>query len=562
MPVTDPARIVALQKQLATAFDGDPTVTNPGRVMRLAGSVAHPAKTGRVTELTRIEPLKKPGAASYSAAQLEEAFARAPQETNAAPDATNDDIAPPQQGDGTAEASAKLPNLGLMLSRSDSELQKLLLDSRIQGQWHSSILAATASMIGRGYSDQDIRAQCGGYCTGGSGDPELQQLIDGGRVKFGKPNVEQAGRPARKPGDKYLNIRTAASFASEYTPADYLVDGLLQTAFLYALTAQTGVGKTAWALLLSQCTADGSPFAGREVKAGAVIYCAGENPDELRQRFLAMCDHAGRDAASFNIHFLTPTTSSGLLVGFDEVEAYAKSIGGDVRCVIVDTAAAFFDGDDENSNTELGDYARRLRRLSELPGRPAIIVPCHPVKNPKTREECVPRGGGAFVNEVDGNLILWPTGDDTVEMSWVRKFRGPQFAPVQFRLQQVETKTVVDAKGRPVRSVLARAVGEQEAVAQQGVAQDEQKLMLVALFSEPGATTPTGLALACGWLSNVGTETSKTKELQRGRARRRLKELKGMRLVEQAAIGGAWRLTARGKVEALRLTKGEPSEPI
>src|SRR5262249_31763275 len=165
------------------------------------------------------------------------------------------------------------------------------------------------------------------------------------------------------PDGNVLDIRDAATFAREYRPADYLIDGLLQTGFLYSLTAPTGTGKTAIALLLSQCVADGVRFGEREVKSGAVLYAAGENPDELRQRFLAMCDREKREPSSFNIHFLTPLTSRGLLIGFDELQEYAGKVDGGVRCVVVDTAAAFFDGENENDNTELGAYARRLRSL-------------------------------------------------------------------------------------------------------------------------------------------------------------------------------------------------------
>jgi len=52
---TDQQRVIRLLKALAQAFNGDPTVTNPGRVMRLAGSIAWPVKEGRVAEMTYIQ---------------------------------------------------------------------------------------------------------------------------------------------------------------------------------------------------------------------------------------------------------------------------------------------------------------------------------------------------------------------------------------------------------------------------------------------------------------------------------------------------------------------------
>ena len=40
--------------------------------------------------------------------------------------------------------------------------------------------------------------------------------------------------------------------------------------------------------------------------------------------------------------------------------------------VIVDTAAAYNGGDDENSNNQAGAYARQLRTLTNLPGGPCV----------------------------------------------------------------------------------------------------------------------------------------------------------------------------------------------
>lgn len=57
-PSEDKPRISALIKEMATTFLADPTISNSGRVLRLAGSIAHPAKPGRVTEATKIITLK------------------------------------------------------------------------------------------------------------------------------------------------------------------------------------------------------------------------------------------------------------------------------------------------------------------------------------------------------------------------------------------------------------------------------------------------------------------------------------------------------------------------
>lgn len=189
-----------------------------------------------------------------------------------------------------------------------------------------------------------------------------------------------------------------------------------------------------------------------------------------------------------------------------------------------------------------------------------MIVNCHPIKNPKTRQECVPRGGSAFVNEVDGNLTLWRPDEDQpqlIELSWVRKFRGPTFDPMFFTLRQVETKTVKDAKGRPVRSVLAEAMSQQEMRAEQWAENDDLVGLLTTMQQNPGTHSPTALAKACGWLSNVGTETDAIKDQARNRTNRRLRKLKSQKLVEN--VVGVWRLTKAGHDEALKLT-GKPRD--
>jgi hypothetical protein len=48
----------------------------------------------------------------------------------------------------------------------------------------------------------------------------------------------------------------------------------------------------------------------------------------------------------------------------------------------------------------------------------------------------IPRGGGPFLAEVDGNLTAKPvTGG--VELHWQGKIRGPDFAPTHFQLRTV-----------------------------------------------------------------------------------------------------------------------------
>jgi hypothetical protein len=69
-------------------------------------------------------------------------------------------------------------------------------------------------------------------------------------------------------------IKSSKEFVAGFVPPDYLVDGLLQEAFLYSLTGATGAGKTAITQRLAASVALGAPFANRETKKRRVLYLA------------------------------------------------------------------------------------------------------------------------------------------------------------------------------------------------------------------------------------------------------------------------------------------------
>ena len=73
-PITDSSQWPALLGGIAAKLNGDTTVTNPSRVMRLAGTIAWPVKPGRTIELTTIVALKQPGPPTYTADRLAAIF--------------------------------------------------------------------------------------------------------------------------------------------------------------------------------------------------------------------------------------------------------------------------------------------------------------------------------------------------------------------------------------------------------------------------------------------------------------------------------------------------------
>jgi hypothetical protein len=198
------------------------------------------------------------------------------------------------------------------------------------------------------------------------------------------PDEPWSDRSAEAEAQKPL-IQSSGAFTSNFTPPDYLIDGLLQRRYLYSLTGRTGSGKTAIGLLMAAHIGLGKPIGKYEVDLGRVLYFAGENPDDIRMRWIAMSEQMGFDINTIPVHFIPGTFKISELI--ERIGREVEALGG-VQLINVDTSAAFFEGDDDNHNVQQGEHARRLRSLIDLQGGPCVTVNCHPVKN---ASDAVPR---------------------------------------------------------------------------------------------------------------------------------------------------------------------------
>ena len=287
------------------------------------------------------------------------------------------------------------------------------------------------------------------------------------------PNQPQAANDNRP---TWPGVISSGQLVEGFVPPDYQIDGIIQAGFLYSLTAPTGTGKTAVLLKLTAMTAIGTPLGEREIRKGRVVYFAGENPSDVTMRWIAEAHHTGFDASTIDVHFIPGTFD---IVGlYQEVSAAIDRIGG-VDMVIVDTSAAYFNGTDENANAEMAKHARALRTLTTLPGGPCVLVACHPTKN-ASNDALTPRGGGAFLAEVDGNLTLAKDGDTTVKMHHQGKFRGPPFDAILFGLSTVTAPTLLDSKGREIPTVMATPMSAAESRSMKAAARrDEDDILLL-----------------------------------------------------------------------------------
>jgi hypothetical protein len=174
---------------------------------------------------------------------------------------------------------------------------------------------------------------------------------------------------------------SSAEFVAGFVPPDYLVVGWLQRRFVYSLTAATGDGKTAIALLVALLVSQGFKLGKLEVTRGRVLYFAGENPDDVRMRWMATTQQFALMPEDIdNVHFVPGVFK------FTEIGERIRQemAANELALVVVDTSAAYFETDDENNNMQALAHAKRLRELSRLPGEPTVLICCHPTKNAET----------------------------------------------------------------------------------------------------------------------------------------------------------------------------------
>jgi hypothetical protein len=326
-------------------------------------------------------------------------------------------------------------------------------------------------------------------------------------------------------------------------PPDYLIDGVLIRRWIYVLTAPTNAGKTAVALCIVAHVITGTALAGHEVEKGKMLYLAAENPDDVRMRWIKFCEEWNIDPTTHQVRWVPRV----LKLSDQELRRRIKQETeqyGPFALVVVDTSAAFFEGDESNNNAQMAAHARRLRGLIRLVADgPTVIVTCHPVKS-YDPDNLIPYGGGAFLNEIDTNLVL--VGERRgrqVDLHWHAKIRGPDFAPISFQIVPGTSEQIKDSKGRLLWTVTARAISAEEKAALEGAGRRDEDRLLLEMQRQPGLSLK-DYADVLGWIYATG-------QPDKSRVERRMKILKEAKLVKKER--DRYVLTKGGEAEANRI---------
>lgn len=350
---------------------------------------------------------------------------------------------------------------------------------------------------------------------------------------------EQTEAQEKLEGNGFPRFLSADAFIALYKPQKPLVrEWDMRPGYIYSFTAPTGGAKTAIAL----CEAIRLAAEGYHV-----VYLAGENPDDVMARVVLMKAKLGLDKLPSTLRFVPGTFS--LEKGFEHVRSEVTAMGG-AHLIIVDTGPAFqvmSGGSEENSNNEQLSWALVLRQLSKLQGNPTVLALCHPRLRPNGADDCIPRGGSAFLAEVDGNYVSWPAAHDGERkfytLRWAGKFRG-HFEPLTYGVEVATCAgLMVPGEAKPGLSVWAfRAEGQQVERAATNQTEDDAAVVL-AMKEHPKASL-SDLAQRLGWHMPSGPAKYRVERVMKRLAKRNMTE---------QGVDGHWRLKSAGRQEAKRL---------
>lgn len=428
------------QEALAACIDGDSTVKDPPRIMRLAGTISYPTadklKRGYEVELVTISEIDPHAWNSEDLDRL------------AASETSKDDSSVEQSG------SMNLDNLP-----PTDQIVSLLKQSKEAGRWHNSMRSATARLLLLGHSPERVAEICAPYCKGGAEDTDLKVLIssavDKGIFLKPAPTAQQILLETPRDRGNLLSRRNIIKMgeARYVTEQNYLIKNWLPYDGIGVLFGPSNTGKTFVALGMAASVAAGIPWHDHKVQQGAVLYLATEGSFSFSNRMTALHEDLGLDekvpliARTDMVNLLDPEGNLG------EIKALADEIKADygpLRMIVVDTLARAMAGGNENAPDDMTKLINNVDALRKATG--AFILLIHHTGKDETRGA---RGHSSLQGAADAMLSLKPT-NDVIKLASEKQRDMPEPSPKAFQLEVVPCGE--DEDGDPVTTGLIRNV--------------------------------------------------------------------------------------------------------
>jgi AAA domain/Primase C terminal 1 (PriCT-1)/RepB DNA-primase from phage plasmid len=432
------------QQALATLFDSDPSVCDLPRVMRLPG-FPHQKDPGNPfitrVDLGTSEKAIEGKTPIYTEAEFQEALARA--------------LAARQPKRNVAAALV----LGLRRPPPDWS------ENYAEGQRNNECARRAGSCLGRGMSEEATLKECLRWNE--KNEPRLAEseveatVASIAKREASKKDVLGFGSETQ---DAFQNCEFTFDGDASINPPRMLVKKLLPAAGIAFIGGQSSTGKTFVAVALGVALAGGTEFFKCQVKKRVgVFYIAAEGGANFAARVAAAklaADIKGPIPFAWTSIIPPLETQLELTAFINKLQTLSQEMwrrfGIPVGAVFVDTVAACFSMQDENSNAEVSRICASMRDIGGRVG--ALVIPIHHYgKDAGTGLRGASAWHGAADVVISVTCVIDPlSGRASRRGPAVAKARDAEQGPIaSFILEKVKLR--VDEDGEEFESCIVRA---------------------------------------------------------------------------------------------------------
>jgi RecA-family ATPase len=262
---------------------------------------------------------------------------------------------------------------------------------------------------------------------------------------FGIKYIEQPQTPEEKPKSRWQPVSLNLT---KLDPIDYLVDGFFAHSFS-VIAGQPGVGKTT-AMLSIALTAAGF-ILNSEIKCEArrkIIYVS-EDTAQVKRSLYAYSKHMNIDPIQLNDYFILiesirSTADELIELAHNVIE---NTINNERPWVIIDTANATLDIENENDNSQVGAFMAALKQTIFTKLNTSICIITHTAKTmSKEDDSAMARGASAYTGDATLTAVLFMDEENNRYLRLIKTRYEPVFREVLL-ISQMHHEAVVNRHG-------------------------------------------------------------------------------------------------------------------
>ena len=489
-PVSHLDQWILRQKNLAAHLMGD-SVTNPSRVMRLAGTVAYPPEN----KLTRGYVVER---SSFRSDFPDERMPVTPRQI---------DLHYPPRAPSVTEAPSGMNNLQLMVP-THNDLDAMIAACQANQNWHNNMIRITSALAAAGRTTTEILALAHDITLPGytveQTRKDMEKSLRGAREKFNHPEPDSLILPDLTETFELLNIGQIEAMP----PPEWLIHDMIIEDGLTVIYGDPGAGKSFISLDMALRLAHGMEWHGRETKPTGVLYIAGEGVRGLGKRIKGWRLKNGMESADapflllpVAVELLDAIQLDKLIRTLDEATQRA---GFDIGLIVIDTVSRALSGADENGQEAMGAFVKACDAIRQHAG--ASVIGVHHSGKDKERGM---RGSTVLLGACDASIRV-SKDDKIVTLKTEKQKDAEEAAPIYMEMEtitwaaglQEEQTTLVPMLREGVSAVEADTLSQEQIVKAFGIIADawgEQKPLSMAIQTrKAGRYAPSFLAKAVG----------------------------------------------------------------